>query len=213
MDQRQRTTRIRSRWSYTLLLGALLAYGGCIVTVATGAGFALFCLSAAVVVAGVIVAVRAVAAGSRVVERHQQTVLLWSLWSLAFLSTAVLILLGSYGIFATPACRVGCPPSIAYAGLVLLLTSLLGAASVIAGIGAGVAGVSSAAVSGKWGWFTAVLAYLLGSWLSAVLVYVLVGRRVISVDSPSVVVFVSPLLTPVLTLLYSLSGREQRVRT
>jgi hypothetical protein len=213
VDQRQRTLRSRSRWSWSLLLGALVAYLGCILTVATGSGLALFCLAAALAVAGVSVAVGAVVAGSRVAQRSQQAVLIWSLWSLAFLLASGLILLGSYGILATPACRAGCAPSITYAGLTLLLTPLLGAASVIAGIGAGVASVSSAATSGKRGWFVALLAYLLGSGLSAVLVYVLVGQRVLSVDSPVVVLFVSPLLVLVVTLLYSLSGRVQRAHT
>jgi hypothetical protein len=213
MDQHMHTVRIRSAWSLTLLVAALGAYLGCIVTVMTGAGFLLFALTAPLMVAGASVAVGAVVAvvaGSRVIDRSQQRVLGWSLCSLALLLVALLILGGSLGILATPACRAGCAPSIAYAGLTLLLVPLLGVASVITGIGAGVAGLLSSATSGRWSWFTIMLAYLIGSWLSAVLVNVLVGQRVLSVDSPIVVLFVSPLLTPVVTGIYSLSRRERR---
>ena len=145
-------------------------------------------------------------------ERSQRTTLVWSLWSLALLLAAVVILLGSYGLFATPACRAGCVPSIAIAGITLLLIALLGPASVVAGIGAGVAGVFSAARSGKRGWFVAILSYLLGSLIRAVILQLLVAQRFLSVDSPVVVLFVSPLLTPVVTLIYSLSGRETSER-
>ena len=210
MDQRPRTARIPSFWSLALLLAAVVTYLGCLVTAATGVGFALFALAAALLVAGVSVAVRAAAAGLRVGDRSQQRVLLWSLWSLAFLLAAGLILLGLYGIFATPACRAECVPSIAYGGLTLLLVPLLGVASVLAGIGSGVAGVYSAAKAGKRGWFVAILSCLLGSLISAVIVQFLVAQRFLSVDSPVVVLFVSPLLIPVVTLIYSLSGREQR---
>jgi hypothetical protein len=210
MDQRPRTARIWFFWALALLLAAVVTYLGCLVTAATGVGFALFALAAALMVTGVSVAVVAIAAGLRVGDRSQQRVLVWSLWSLALLLAAGLILLGLYGIFATPACRAECVPSIAYGGLTLVLVSLLGVASVLAGIGSGVAGVYSAAKAGRWGWFAALLAYLLGSGLSAVLVQVLVGQRVLSIDSPVVVLFVSPLLTPVVTVIYSLSTREQR---
>jgi hypothetical protein len=210
MDQRPRTPRIWFFWALALLLAAVVTYLGCLVTVAMGVGFALFALAAALMVAGVSVAVGAVAAGLRVGDRSQQRVLVWSLWSLAFLLAAVVILLGLYGIFATPACRAGCVPSIAYGGLTLLLVPLLGVASILAGIGSGVAGVYSAAKAGRWGWCAALLAYLLGSGLSAVLVQILVGQRVLSIDSPVVVLFVSPLLTPVVAVIYSLSQRQQR---
>jgi hypothetical protein len=213
VEQSQRTVRLRSFWSLALLLAALVAYLGSLVTVSTGYGLALFSLAAALVVAGVSVAVGAVVAGSRVVNRSQQTVLVWSLWSLALLLAAVVILVGSYGILATPDCRQECAPSIAYAGFTLLLTPLLGVASVLAGVGAGVAGVFSAATSGKLRWLAAMFAYLIGSVISAVLVYRLVGQHVLSVDSPVVVLFVSPLLTPVVTLIYSLSGRGKSPRT
>jgi hypothetical protein len=148
-----------------------------------------------------------------IVVQRQRRALVWSLWSLACLLAAAVILLGSYGIVATPACRAGCAPSIAYALLTLLLVPVLGVASVLAGSAAGVAGVYSAARAGRRGWFVALLAYLLGSMLSAVVVYVLVGQLVLSVDSPVVVLFVSPLLTPVVTVLYSLSGRERPAYT
>jgi len=210
MAQHLHMVRIRSVWSLTLLLAALAAYLGCIVTVATGAGFTLFALTAPLMVAGTGVAVGAVVAASRVIDRSQRRALVWSLWSLALLLAALLILVGSDGIKATPACQAGCAPSIAYAGLTLLLVLLLGVASVIAGVGAGVAGLLSAAKSGRWIWFAGLLAYLLGSWLSAVLVQVLVVQRVLSVDSPVVVLFVSPLFTSVVTGIYSLSRRQQR---
>ncbi len=146
-------------------------------------------------------------------EQSQRTVRLRSFWSLALLLAAVVILVGSYGILATPDCRQGCAPSIAYAGFTLLLTPLLGVASVLAGVGAGVAGVFSAATSGKLRWLAAMFAYLIGSVISAVLVYRLVGQHVLSVESPVVVLFVSPLLTPVVTLIYSLSGHGKSPRT
>jgi hypothetical protein len=95
VEQSQPTVRLRSLWSLALLLAALVAYLGSLVTVSTGYGLALFSLAAALVVAGVSVAVGAVVAGSRVVNRSQQTVLvwsLWSLWSLALLLAAVVIL-------------------------------------------------------------------------------------------------------------------------
>lgn len=135
--------------------------------------------------------------------------LVWSLWSLAFLLAATVILLGTYGIVATHACRAGCAPSIAYTDLTLLVAPLLAVASVIAGIGAAVVGLLSAATSGRWNWFAALIAYLLGSWLSAVLVNVLVAQRILSVDSPGMALFVSPLLTPVVTVIYSRSRRAQ----
>lgn len=210
MDQRPRTARIWFFWALALLLAAVVTYLGCLVTAATGVGVALFALSAAVLVAGVSVAVGAVAARLRVGDRSRQRALVWSLWSLAFLLAAGVITLGLFGIFATSACRAGCVPSIAYGALILLLFSVLVVASVLAGMGSGVAGVYSAAKAGRWGWFAALLAYLLGSGLSAVLVQVLVGQRVLSIDSPVVVLFVSPLLTPVVTMIYSLSQREQR---
>ena len=53
MEQSQRTVRLRSFWSLALLLAALVAYLGSLVTVSTGYGLALFSLAAALVVAGV----------------------------------------------------------------------------------------------------------------------------------------------------------------
>jgi hypothetical protein len=212
MNQRQGGSRNYLFLSLTLLAAAVVAYIGCIVTVATGTGFLLFLLTIALLVAGACVSVGAVATGTRImdsIDTGQRRVLIWSLWSLAFLLTSLVILLGTYGILATPACRAQCTPSIAYAFLGLFFVPLLGLLSIIPGMVAGVAGLVSAATSGRWGWFAALIAYLVGSWLSAVLVNVLVGRRVLSVDSPVVVLFISPLQTPVLTVLYSLSGRER----
>ena len=68
--------------------------------------------------------------------------------------------------------------------------------------GAVVVGVSSAAKSaksGKSGWIVAMLSYLVGSVISAIVVYLLDRQRFLSVNSPFFVVFTSPLLTPVFT--------------
>jgi hypothetical protein len=212
MVQRTRSVRLRVIWSAALLLAALLVYLGSLVIAASGFALALFVLAATCMLTGITLAMVAVVAGTRVANRSQHVTLLWSLWSLALLLATGLVVLGADGLLATPACRVGCIHSIATAELALLLTALLGGAGILAGIGAGVAGVISAAKSRNWTWAVGLLAYLLGSLLGAALIELLVLQHVLAVDSPVVVLFVSPLLLPVLSLLYSLTGRQRHAQ-
>lgn len=81
--------------------------------------------------------------------------------------------------------------------------------SLLFAIGAVVAGLSRAAKAGKQGWFVTILADLIGSVLVTVIAILALAQKV--TDDPTLqtalgILILFPLLTPVLTLIYSFFG-------
>jgi hypothetical protein len=200
----QQSARARSRWSLVALLAALIAYLGSLAL--TGFAITLFFLAVTLVLIGVGLVAGAGVTGIRVGDRNRQPVLEWSLWSLALLVSAVIILLGTYGFVIAPACRAGCLDLTRQAGIIVVLIIVLGATGILFAFGAGIAGVVSSARAGETGWCVAMLTYQIGSVLGAIFGYAHFGQRFVPRDTLDVLLLLLPLLTPIVTLIYSLTG-------
>jgi hypothetical protein len=225
LDEDNRKARNRWIWSGGLLLAGLLLFGATVVWSDFLLGqtefgrdvlaFAILCVVASALTAGA-----AVVAQSRALQdQGKRRVLLWSSWFLAFALATLVISLGFAPLFASPGCQgpAGGDYCAFVIGFPLLFTwAVLGIPTLIAYGGAVIVGLSTAARFKQRGWFVAILLYLIASIVSVVVaVRVLVP---LVPDDPNlavlpqvivVVLSVSPVLVPVLTLVYSLAGRSR----
>jgi hypothetical protein len=239
MAMSKRAVHTWSMWSLGLLLGALIAFLVVVLTTPTPYGLHglpltsdtevdFLLLAAFLVAVSALVALGAVAAGTRGLDKRTRAVRRRSIDALICLLANVLIFVpaglldlgrgnkvpGGECAYDSTTC-IGRPMQLGYGVFFLVFVPLL-ITYVICMIGAVAAGISRAAKSGKRGWFVAIPVYLIGSVIIAVWAIVTLAQAAsqgLTMEPSSEValslLILTPFLTPVVTLLYSLVDREQ----
>jgi hypothetical protein len=189
-------------------------------------------LAALLVTASALVALGAVAAGTRGLDKGLRAVRRRSIDALICMLANILIFLpgilvgvgngnkapGGDCAYDYATC-IGRPLTLGV-GLAFLEFVPLLITYLIFTIGAVSAGISRAAKSGKRGWFVAILVYLIGSVISAIwAIFALMHAAAqgltmeLSSELALSLLILSPFLTPIVLLLYSFVYREQSKST
>jgi hypothetical protein len=232
VDTNKRAVRIRIIWSLVCLLAAALAFIYVDATYSVDHGIRLISdtvsllliLASGLVVASGIFATRAVAAGNRGVTDSRRAIRVRSLDALIFLLVALVVLFPSTAIEPEDWCSADratdytiCQGRPFGLGLLLLLVlALLLVVIIVFTVGAIVAGVSSAAKSGRRGWMAGMLGYLLIAASITILSILALAQKLTGdprLQAALAILIFAPLLTPIITFIYSLTGGNQRVST
>lgn len=223
MDATKRTVIIRSLWAFIFLLIALAPYLAVAFGWSQEAEFLSVFVTPLFLVASQIAGIGAIIAGSRITDRDQRRILVWALICFTSVLAALVILLGSFRIAATPFCTDPVTARVCMASMGVPAYFCMGvyaAVSILALLVTPVLTISDAARKGKWVWFSGILLYLLGSlaalgWVVDVVIVPLwpdmsnLSLEFVSRHWLQILPAVALLLLPVITLLYSFTGREQ----
>lgn len=216
MRATKRTATIRSLWAIIFLLIALAPYIAVIAGSQDAAFFSAF-VTPLFLAASEVAVIRAILAGSHITDMRKRQILAWSLVFVISALALLILLLGSYLVSSTPYCTSALTAKRCAQSLGLPAYFSMGAfviVSVLAVLVAPITALSNAAGTGRWLWFLVILFLLLGSLAAAGSVLVPSGANVVKVftsrDWLSILRIASPLLLPIIALLYSLTDREQR---
>jgi len=216
MRATKRTVIIRSLWAFIFLLIALAPYIAVIAGSQDAAFFSAF-VTPLFLAASEVALIRAILAGSRVTDMRKRQILAWSLVFVISALALLILLLGSYLVSSTPYCTSALTAKRCAQTLGLPAYFSMGAfvvVSVLAVLVAPIIALSNAARTGRWLWFLVILLVLPGSLAAAGSVLVPSGVNVVKIftsrDWLSFLRIASPLLLPIIAMLYSLTDREQR---
>jgi hypothetical protein len=200
-----------------LLLGGVIIFLSPL-TGADGMGYLPF-VAPLLVIASALTALAAVAAASRLVDKGKRTTLLWSSWFLALELVFVVISAGFGVTFAGPLCAGpagGDACAFVYGFPLIGISAILAIVIIVAGFGAAITGLSSAARLGKRGWFVAILTSLIAAVIVPVAAVLALAEKLAS--DPilqvllGVLIALAPVLLSILTLILSLSIVRQQQR-
>jgi hypothetical protein len=210
----RRTVILRSVWAILFLLIALAPY--VVVRLATqDAAFVGVFVTPLFLAASEIAAIRAIIAGSGVTEVHRRRILGWSLTFIGSALAALVLLLGSYFLAATTYCTDVATVDACVQNIGTPTYACIGAFAVVGALAVFVAPILAlvdAFQTGRLLWFLLLLLVLPGVLAaagSALLPYYQNLPAVLThLDWLLIARVVSPLLLPLLALLYSLTERE-----
>lgn len=214
MRSTKRTVIIRSLWA-VVFLGVALAPYAAVFLGSPEATFLSVFVTPIFLVASEIASIRAITAGTRITSDRKRRILVWSLNVFGSAVAALIILLGSYLIASMPYCtgQLTAASCVQNVGLpAYFCIGAFAAASILGLIVAPIFALSDAARTGAWVWFAGILLLPLGSWAAAGSLLVPLGMSALKTlslqDWLPIARLALPLLTPIITIFYSLTDRE-----
>lgn len=220
MRATKRTVILRSLLAFVFLLLALAPYL-LVIRGIQDAAFVGVIVTPLFLIASEVAGIRAITTGSHITDRRKHRILVWSLAFYLSALAAGIMLFGSYFVASSPFCTSAATSDICMQSLGLPTYVCIGAfaaVSILALIEAPVTAIADAARTHKWLWFLAMLVYLLGSLAALVSLFIPFHPSVSAMlhvfshpDWLLVARAAVPLVMPLITLLYSLTGKEKPV--
>ena len=215
MRSTKRTVIIRSLWAVVFLAVALAPYAAVFLGSQEATFLSVF-MTPLFLVASEIASIRAITAGIHITSERKRRILVWSLNVFGSALAALIILLGAYLIASMSYCTgqltaAGCVQNVGLPAYFCI--GAFAAASILGLIVAPIFALSDAARSHAWIWFAGILLFLLGSWAAAGSLLIPLGMSALKTlslkDWLPIARLALPLLTPIITILYSRTDRER----